>query len=66
MSAGAYAIFIIGAYGAAAAIVAGLVAWIVLDLRHLTRLIDKLEAKGVTRRSVGAGLKSAPTGERNL
>jgi heme exporter protein D len=48
---GPYAIFIVGAYGAAAAIVAGLIAWIVLDRRHLIRLINELEAKGITRRS---------------
>jgi heme exporter protein D len=51
MAAGPYAIFIIGAYGAAGVIVAGLIAWIVLDRRHLTHLINELEAKGITRRS---------------
>lgn len=51
MGAGSYAIFIAGAYGAAVAIVAGLIAWIVLDRRHLIRSIRELEAKGMTRRS---------------
>jgi heme exporter protein CcmD len=60
-----YAIFIVGAYGAAAVIVAALIAWIVLDRRQLVRLINELEAKGVARRSVGAGLNPASTGERD-
>ena len=51
MASAPYAVFIVGAYGAAAAIVAGLIAWIVLDRRHLIRLMNELEAKGITRRS---------------
>lgn len=51
MAAGSYAIFILGAYGTAAAIVAGLIAWILVDQRRLLRLINELEAKGMTRRS---------------
>jgi heme exporter protein D len=48
---GPYAAFILTAYAAAIAIVAGLVAWVMLDRRHLIRLIAEVEAKGVTRRS---------------
>jgi heme exporter protein D len=48
---GPHAAFIVTAYAAAIAIVAGLVAWIVLDQRHLARLLEELEAQGVTRRS---------------
>ena len=58
--AGPYTVFILGAYGAAVAIVAGLIAWIVLDRRHLLHLIDELEAKGITR--TGPGLKTGGTG----
>ena len=36
-------------------IVAGLIAWVVLDRRHLRRALDELEAQGVTRRSERAG-----------
>ena len=48
---GPYAAFILTAYAAAIAIVAGLVAWVVLDRRHLIRLIAEVEARGATRRS---------------
>ena len=39
----------------AAAIVAGLIAWIVLDRRHLLGLIEDIEARGITRRSQRSG-----------
>ena len=48
---GPYAAFILIAYAAAIAIVAGLVAWVVLDRRQLIRLIAEVEARGATRRS---------------
>lgn len=51
MHLGPYAAFILTAYAAAIAIVAGLVAWVVLDRRHLVREIEKMEAQGVSRRS---------------
>ena len=60
MAAGSYAIFIVGAYAAAAAIVVALIAWIVLDRRHLIRLINELEAKGITRRSSRGGFETRP------
>ena len=50
-SLGPYAAFILTAYAAAIVIVAGLVAWVMLDRRHLIRLISEIEAQGVTRRS---------------
>jgi hypothetical protein len=31
--------------------VAGLILWILLDRRYLTRMIDDFEAQGITRRS---------------
>jgi heme exporter protein D len=51
MHLGPHAAFIVTAYAAAIAIVAGLVAWILLDRRHLTRMLDDFEAQGITRRS---------------
>jgi heme exporter protein D len=51
MNLGPHAAFIVTAYAAAFAIVAGLVAWIVLDRRHLTRMLDDFEGRGITRRS---------------
>jgi heme exporter protein D len=48
---GPHAAFIVTAYAAAIAIVAGLIAWILLDRRHLTRMIDDFEAQGIMRRS---------------
>ena len=54
MNLGPHAAFIITAYVAAIAIVAGLIAWIVLDRRHLSRILDDFEAQGISRRSTGA------------
>jgi heme exporter protein D len=48
---GPYAGFIVTAYAAALGIIAGLVAWITLDRRHLLRAIEEIEAQGITRRS---------------
>jgi heme exporter protein D len=51
MNLGPHADFIVGAYLAALAIVAVLVAWVLIDRRRLTRALAELEARGVTRRS---------------
>jgi len=51
MNLGPHAAFIMSAYVVAIAIVAGLIVWIVLDRRQLTRMLDALEAQGLTRRS---------------
>ena len=48
---GPYAAFIVSAYAAAIAIVAGLIVWIVLDRRRLLRAMKDLETRGATRRS---------------
>jgi heme exporter protein D len=50
MELGPHAAFIIGAYAAAIAIVAALIAWVALDRRRLTRTLAALEAKGIARR----------------
>ena len=51
---GPYAAFIVTAYAAALVIVAGLIVWIMLDRRHLIRVIEEIEARGITRRSEGS------------
>ncbi len=58
MNLGPHAAFIVAAYAAAIVIVAGLIVWVVLDRRQLTRALDDLEARGVTRRSERAGEES--------
>jgi len=51
MNLGPHAAFIVTAYVAAIAIVAGLIGWIVLDRRQLSRILDDFEAQGISRRS---------------
>lgn len=51
MNLGPYAAFIVTAYAAAIAIVAGLIGWIMLDRRQLSRILDDFEAQGISRRS---------------
>jgi heme exporter protein D len=53
MDFGPHAVFIIAAYAAAAAVMAGLIAWVAIDLRAQKRVLGDLEAHGVTRRSAG-------------
>jgi heme exporter protein D len=43
--------FIVGSYVAAFVIVAGLIAWIMIDLRTQRRALAELETRGLTRRS---------------
>jgi heme exporter protein D len=54
MNLGPHAGFIVAAYAAAAGVVAGLIAWIVVDHRAQTRILEDLERAGVTRRSAAA------------
>jgi len=51
MDLGPHAGFILAAYAIALAVVAGLIAWIVLDHRAQLRTLEDLERAGVTRRS---------------
>ena len=51
MDLGPHAAFIVTAYAAAIAIVAGLFMWVALDRRNLARALDRLEAQGIIRRS---------------
>ena len=55
MNLGAHADFIIAAYAVTIFVVAGLIAWVVLDHSAQRRLLGDLEARGVTRRSKRAG-----------
>ena len=51
MNLGPHAAFIIAAYAAALAVVIGLIVWVLADHAAQRRLIDDLEARGVSRRS---------------
>jgi heme exporter protein D len=51
MDLGPHAGFILAAYAIALAVVAGLIAWIVLDHRAQLRILNDLERAGVSRRS---------------
>ena len=51
MDLGPYAGFIVTAYAATLVIVGGLVAWVLIDRRHLVRVIAEMEAQGTSRRS---------------
>jgi heme exporter protein D len=51
MNLGPHAAFIIAAYAAAIAVVAGLIGWVIVDFRAQKRVLGDLEAHGVTRRS---------------
>lgn len=54
MTLGPHAAFIVTAYVAAIAIVAGLIGWIVVDRRRLRRILDDFDAQGISRRSTRA------------
>ena len=43
--------FILGAYGATALVLAGLIAWLLADERAVTRRLAALGARGIRRRS---------------
>jgi heme exporter protein D len=51
MDLGPHAGFIVTAYAVAGTVVAGLIAWIVVDHRAQTRSLEDLDRSGVTRRS---------------
>jgi heme exporter protein D len=54
MDLGPHAAFIVAAYAAAIAIVAGLIGWVIVDRAHLARTLDELDAQGIARRSQAA------------
>jgi heme exporter protein D len=51
MNLGPHADFIVAAYGFAVLVVAVLSGWVALDHRAQKRSLERLEARGVTRRS---------------
>jgi heme exporter protein D len=55
MTLGPHADFIIASYAVTVCVVAGLVAWVVLDYSAQRRILGDLEERGVTRRSQRAG-----------
>ncbi len=58
MNLGVHADFILGAYAAAAIVIACLVLWVWLDYRKQTRILAELEARGMTPRSERANSSS--------
>jgi heme exporter protein D len=60
---GPHAAFILLSYGAAIAVVAGLIAWVVADHRAQARALADLESRGVRRRSA-ARAEAEPTAGR--
>jgi heme exporter protein D len=48
---GPHALYIWASYAVVALVLAGLVAWLVLDGRQQRRLLDELDARGIRRRS---------------
>lgn len=50
---GQHAVFIVGAYVAAAIIVLALLAWVIADYYTQRAILKRLEERGVTRRSAG-------------
>ena len=51
MNLGPHADFIVAAYAVTVFVVAGLIAWVVLDYLAQRRILGELEGRGVTRRS---------------
>ena len=47
--------FIVGSYVAAFVVVAGLIGWVMIDLRTQRRALSELEVRGLTRRSASVG-----------
>ncbi len=52
MDLGPHAAFIIASYAVVTAVMAGLVAWLVVDGRRQQQALAELEARGVRRRSL--------------
>ena len=55
----AHALYVAAAYGATAIVLAGLIGWVLLDLRTRKRELAELEAAGIRRRSEKAGTDRA-------
>jgi len=61
MDLGPHADFIVVAYAVAAAVVAALIAWVLLDHRAQKLVLADLETRGTTRRSEGKPVANAET-----
>jgi heme exporter protein D len=59
MQAASHMGFIVAAYAAGVAVVAGLTAWVMLDYRVQIRRLADLEKRGITRRSAPAHSNAA-------
>jgi heme exporter protein D len=59
MALGPHAAFIVAAYLITAIVLAGLIAWVVIDHRAQARALADLDARGVRRRSETAQAKIA-------
>jgi heme exporter protein D len=59
---GKHAPFIIASYAAVALVVAGLIAWVVVDGRRLTRELERLESQGIRRRSARDNIDTTADG----
>jgi heme exporter protein D len=55
MDLGPHAGFIVSAYAVAILIVGAMIAWVMIDQRRQRRILDDLEARGITRRSGRSG-----------
>lgn len=55
---GPHSAFILASYAISVAVVAGAIAWILLDHRQQKRTLAELEARGVTRRSAEKGARA--------
>ena len=56
--------FIVGSYAAAFVVIAGLIAWVMLDFRAQRRALAELEMRGLTRRSATAGAERPMDGAK--
>lgn len=62
MDLGPHAAYIWAAYAVVAVVLATLVAWLVLDGRRQRQLVDRLETRGVRRRSRRSGDRGEASG----
>jgi heme exporter protein D len=56
-------VFIVAAYGAAVVVVAGLVAWVMLDYRAQAAKLAEFESRGVVRGIAGRAALSEADGD---
>lgn len=59
MGLGPHAGFIIAAWSVAIIVIAGLIAWVMLDYRRQLRILADFEKRGITRRSASANAAAA-------